>query len=84
MNVQENHIRQGYGCNGNKTLFQSLREDGFVAFGFEPMLQKFAIIRVVIDHKNPLLHSFSSGESKPYRQIATPAPYYSHTIVPIH
>src|SRR5579863_3060794 len=59
MNIEKNDIRQGFRGNAYETLFQSRRKDCFVAFGFEPVLEELAILGIVIDHKNPLLHSAS-------------------------
>src|ERR1700674_1675445 len=58
-NIQQNDVRQGCRGNAYETLFQCRRKDCFVTLGFEPMLEEFAILRIVLHHKNPLLHSGS-------------------------
>src|SRR5579863_345077 len=55
--IQKDDIRQRRRCDSYEALFQSLRKDGFVAFGFKPEFEEFAIIGIVIHHKNSILHS---------------------------
>ena len=59
VNIQENDIRQGHRRDRDETLFQSSRKDCFMPFGFEPVLEEFAIRGIVLHHENPMLHSVS-------------------------
>jgi hypothetical protein len=59
MDIQENDVRQGLRCNSNEALFQSPRKNRFVPLGFQPALEEFAILRIFIHDKNPMLHSGS-------------------------
>src|SRR5579872_1313314 len=59
VNIQQNGVRQGLRRDGHETVFQALREDCFMTFAFEPILEEFAILGIVIHHKNPVLHSCS-------------------------
>jgi hypothetical protein len=64
VNIQKDNVREGFSSDGYETFLQSRRKKGFVAFGFQPVLEEFAILGIVIHHKNPLLHSASFGRHR--------------------
>jgi hypothetical protein len=56
VNIQQNNVRQWWRCNSHEGLFQRVRKDGIVAFGFQPMLEEFTVLGIIVHHQNPPRH----------------------------